>query len=72
LGDGNFYRQALRDVKHTVQARTQSDPPFAQAMRIEAATLFQNGETELARHLLDMLNEALRHQTAHGFFTYRP
>lgn len=71
-GDGSFNRVALRDVKHTIRARIQSDPQFAQALRIEVATLFQNGEAELARRLLDMLTDALRHHTARGLFTYRP
>ncbi|WP_448091751.1 hypothetical protein [Pseudomonas lini] len=71
-GDGSFNRVALRDVKHTIQARIQIDPQFAQALRIEVATLFQNGEAELARRLLDILTDALRHHTARGLFTYRP
>jgi hypothetical protein len=71
-GDGSLNRVALRDVKHTIRARIQSDAQFAQALRIEVATLFQNGEAELARRLLDLLTEALRHHTARGLFTYRP
>jgi hypothetical protein len=71
-GDGDFVRLAFRDVKQTIRARIQSDPQFAQALRIEVATLFQNGEAELARRLLDLLTEALRHHTARGLFTYRP
>ncbi|MFJ3376259.1 hypothetical protein ACIPLA_15255 [Pseudomonas sp. NPDC086112] len=71
-GDGSLNRVALRDVKHTIRARVQRDAQFAQALRIEVATLFQNGESELARRLLDMLTEALRHHTARGLFTYRP
>ena len=50
----------------------ESDSDFAQAMRIEAATLIYNGEIELGRRLLKLLQEALRHQTARRFFTYRP
>jgi DNA-binding phage protein len=42
-GDGRFNRVALRDVKHTIRARIQSDPQFAQALRNEVATLFHNG-----------------------------
>ncbi|MBD9566078.1 hypothetical protein [Pseudomonas sp. PDM09] len=71
-GDGSLNRVALRDVKHTIRARIQRDAQFAQALRIEVATLFQNGESELARRLLDLLTEALRHHTARGLFTYRP
>ncbi|MBB2888014.1 MULTISPECIES: hypothetical protein [Pseudomonas] len=71
-GDESFNRVALRDVKHTIRARIQSDPQFAQALRVEVATLFQNGEAELARRLLDMLTDSLRHHTARGLFTYRP
>jgi hypothetical protein len=71
-GDGDFVRLAFRDVKQTIRARIQSDPQFAQALRIEVATLFQNGEAELARRLHDMLTGALRHHTARRFFTYRP
>lgn len=70
--DGQLNRVALRDVKHTIRARIESDPNFAQAMRIEAATLIYNGEIELGRRLLKLLQEALRHQTARRFFTYRP
>jgi hypothetical protein len=71
-GDGSLNRVALRDVRHTIRARIQSDPQFAQALRIEVATLFQNGEVELARRLHDMLTDTLRHHTARRFFTYRP
>ncbi|ANI52354.1 MULTISPECIES: hypothetical protein [Pseudomonas] len=71
-GDGRFNRVALRDYKQTIRLRIQSDPDFAQALRIEAATLFHNGETELASMLLAQLHVALRHQTARRFFTYRP
>ena len=71
-GDGQLIRAARRDVMQTIRARIQSDPDFAQAMRIEAATLFHKGEIELARRLLKLLHEALRHQTARRFFTYRP
>ena len=71
-GDGQLNRVALRDVKQTIRARIESDSNFAQAMRIEAATLIYNGEIELGRRLLKLLHEALRHQTARRFFTYRP
>lgn len=71
-GDGQLIRVALRDVKQTIRARIESDSNFAQAMRIEAATLIYNGEIELGRRLLKLLHEALRHQTARRLFTYRP
>ncbi|VVO43735.1 hypothetical protein [Pseudomonas fluorescens] len=72
LGDGRFIRLAFRDVKHTIRARIQSDPQFAQAYRIEVATLFHNGEPEMALRMLHLLTQALRHHTARRFFTYRP
>ncbi|MEG0117009.1 MAG: hypothetical protein RR748_02860 [Pseudomonas sp.] len=71
-GVGQLNRVALRDVKQTIRARIENDSNFAQAMRIEAATLIYNGEIELGRRLLKLLQEALRHQTARRFFTYRP
>jgi hypothetical protein len=71
-GDGRFKRVALRDVKHIIRARIQSDPQFAQALRIEVATLFHNGEPEMAHRMLHLLTQALRHHTARRFFTYRP
>ncbi|WP_331694071.1 hypothetical protein VY732_03020 [Pseudomonas sp. ZY71] len=71
-GDGQLNRVVLRDFKQTIRARIESDSNFAQAMRIEAATLIYNGEIELERRLLKLLQEALRHQTARRFFTYRP
>ena len=71
-GDGLFSRLAVRDVMQTLRARIQSDPQFAQAFRIEVATLFRNGESEMAQRMLDLLTQALRHHTARCFFTYRP
>jgi DNA-binding phage protein len=71
-GDGSLIRLALKDVTHTISTRIQRDPVFAQALRIEVATLFRNGEPEVARRLLYLLTNALRHQTACGLFTYRP
>ncbi|MFJ7795229.1 hypothetical protein [Pseudomonas sp. NPDC096950] len=71
-GDGSLNRAAVKDVTQTIQARIQSDPQFAQALQIEVATLFHNGEPETARRLLLLLIEALRHHTARRFFTYRP
>jgi DNA-binding phage protein len=70
-GDGRFIRLAFRDVKHTIRARIHSDPQFAQAFRIEVATLFHNGEPEIAQRMLRLLTQSLRHHTARGLFTYR-
>ncbi|VVO21635.1 hypothetical protein [Pseudomonas fluorescens] len=70
-GDGNLTRLGLKDVMHTISSRIQHDPIFAQALRIEAATLFRNGEPEVARRLMQLLTKALRHQAARGLFTYR-
>jgi hypothetical protein len=71
-GDGFFVRLAFSDVNHTIRARIQSDPTFAQAFRIEVATLFHNGEPEIAQPMLDLLIQVLRHHTARRLFTYRP
>ncbi|MGE8186750.1 hypothetical protein [Pseudomonas sp. NPDC086278] len=71
-GDGRFIRLAFRDVRKTISARIQSDPGFAQAIRIEVATLFRNGELELAQSMMNLLTKALRHHTARRLFTYRP
>ncbi|MEO6677402.1 MAG: hypothetical protein ABIO21_08500 [Pseudomonas sp.] len=71
-GDGSFNDVALRDVKHIIRARIKRDPKFAQALRIEVATLFHNGERDIARRLLLLLIGPLRHHTARRFFTYRP
>jgi DNA-binding phage protein len=46
-----------RDFKQTVIERVARDPGFARAMLDEAATLFLNGEPELARIILrDLVN----------------
>ena len=46
-----------RDVKQTIVARASADPLYAQALLQEAATLFLNGETELAKIILrDLVN----------------
>ncbi len=46
-----------RDFKETVRERTQRDPAFAKAMLDEAATLFLNGEADVARAVLrDLVN----------------
>lgn len=47
-----------RDFKHTVAARVQSDPAFAQALLYEAITLFVNGEPESAKLILRELVNA--------------
>lgn len=46
-----------RDFKQTVIERVEREPKFAMAMLDEAATLFLNGEPELARVILrDLVN----------------
>lgn len=46
-----------RDFKQTVIERVERDPAFAKSMLDEAATLFLNGEPELARIILrDLVN----------------
>ncbi|WP_077046846.1 hypothetical protein [Pseudomonas sp. KK4] len=70
-GDGHCLPLALKDVKHTICERIQSDPEFAMALRIEIAALFHNGETEVADRMLRLLTLALRHQAARGIFNYR-
>ncbi|MDF2464823.1 MAG: putative transcriptional regulator [Ramlibacter sp.] len=46
-----------RDFKQTVIERVEREPKFAKAMLDEAATLFLNGEPELARVILrDLVN----------------
>jgi DNA-binding phage protein len=46
-----------RDFKQTVIERVRRDPAFAKAMLDEAATLFLNGEPQLARLVLrDLVN----------------
>lgn len=58
-----------RDYKQTIIERTEKDPEFARALLNEAATLFFNGEPEIARVVLrDLVNatlgfEALAEQT---------
>lgn len=59
-----------RNFKKTVADRAQRDPAFAQALLDEAATLFLNGEPEIARIILrDLVNatvgfEGLAKETA--------
>jgi DNA-binding phage protein len=46
-----------RDFKQTVAERARRDPQFAEAMLDEAATLFLNGEPDMARLILrDLVN----------------
>jgi DNA-binding phage protein len=46
-----------RDFKQTVVERVQRDPAFARALLDEAATLFLNGEPQMARLILrDLVN----------------
>jgi DNA-binding phage protein len=46
-----------RDVTHTIIARASADPLFAQALLQEAATLFLNGEADIAKAILrDLVN----------------
>jgi len=59
-----------RSFKQTIAERAQRDPAFAQALLYEAATLFLNGEPEMARVILrDLVNatvgfEGLSKETA--------
>ena len=49
-----------RDYKQTVIERAERDPAFAQALLVEAATLFLNGEPETARLILrELVNATL-------------
>jgi DNA-binding phage protein len=49
-----------RDFKHTVVERVQHDKKFAKSLLDEAATLFLNGEAELARLILrDLVNSTV-------------
>lgn len=49
-----------RSYKLTVCERTRQDPEFAQGLLDEAATLFLNGEPEVARIILrDLVNATL-------------
>ncbi len=61
-----------RDFKQTVIERVQREPAFAQAMLDEAATLFLNGEPELARLILrDLVNATLGFERL-GTLTAKP
>ncbi len=49
-----------QDFKKTVVERVKADPGFAKALLDEAATLFLNGEAELARVILrDLVNATI-------------
>ena len=49
-----------RNFKQTVVERVERDPAFAQALLDEAATLFLNGEPEMARLILrDLINATI-------------
>ena len=49
-----------RDFKQTVVERVERDPQFAKALLDEAATLFLNNETEIARLILrDLVNATI-------------
>ena len=49
-----------RDFKKTINARVQREPEFAKALLDEAASLFLNGEPEIARLILRDLVNATR------------
>ncbi len=61
-----------RDFKQTVIERVQREPAFAQAMLDEAATLFLNGEPELARLILRVLVNATLGFERLGTLTAKP
>ena len=47
----------MRDFKETIVGRARRDPEFAKALLDEAATLFLNGEADMARLVLrDLVN----------------
>lgn len=49
-----------RDFKTTVTARVQNDPEFAKCLLDEAATLFLNGEPDIAKTILrDLVNATI-------------
>lgn len=49
-----------RDFKQTVVERVQRDPAYAHALLDESATLFLNGEPEMARVILrDLINATM-------------
>ena len=57
-----------RNCKSTVVARVKKDPDFAKALLDEAATLFLNGEPEIAKLVLrDLVNATIGfEQLAHS------
>ncbi|WP_341960233.1 transcriptional regulator [Pseudomonas sp. RC10] len=53
-----------RSYKHTITERIQNDPAFAQGLLDEAATVFLNGEPEVARIILrDLINATIGFET---------
>ena len=49
-----------RDFKETINARVKREPEFAKALLDEAASLFLNGEPEIARLILrDLVNATI-------------
>jgi DNA-binding phage protein len=53
-----------RDFKETVVERVRQDPAFAKALLDEAATLFLNGEPDMARLILrDVVNATVGFET---------
>jgi DNA-binding phage protein len=53
-----------RDFRHTVVERVREDPAFAKALLDEAATLFLNGEPDVARLVLrDLVNATVGFET---------
>jgi DNA-binding phage protein len=53
-----------RDFKQTIVERVRHDPEFAKAMLHEAATLFLNGEPDVARLILrDLVNATVGFET---------
>ena len=58
-GDGSLIQNALTtSFKQTLYERSGHDPELAQALLDEAATLFTNGERELAHITLQALVQA--------------
>jgi hypothetical protein len=56
-----------RDFKQTVVERVRHDPAFARAMLDEAATLFLNGEPDVARLILrDLVSATVGAESRHG------
>ncbi len=61
-----------RDFKQTIVERVRHDPAFARAMLDEAATLFLNGEPDVARLILrDLVNATVGLEPAPDAFQER-